>query len=352
MARANCELQRFPDHIARIMIKLRLWLIMNDEFSSSLSMPNPSQQRFTHILRRRTLIPWSEEAARDRLSSTLFLAGLLHGVILLGVTFTAGDILPSPESTSLEVVLITNEYEERTAPENAQLLAQQSMKGAGNTAEPMRLQTALSQTLEAGHVGLEQDGIENPQNLAPANPAERPTIMAKSDQSELSIQEEHNEFEFNLERQQQTLAGESTTIEIINKPEDKTLISDSQPRELIISANTREARIAAYLSKWKNRIERVGTLNYPNAANSAQATSFPTLEVAINANGDLQEVVIRNSSGIRSLDQAAIKIVSLAAPFDPFPDFLRSEYDVLRFAYEWRFTDGQLSSTISLVSGL
>ena len=334
------------------MDRLRLWLIMKDWFFCSLRMPNPSQQRFTNIIRRRTLIAWSEEAARDRLSSTLFLAGLLHGVILLGVTFTAGDILPGPESTSLEVVLLTNEYEKRAVPNNTELLAQQSMAGAGNTTDPMRLQTALSQTLDTGRVGLEQTGDETPQNLEQNELAERPTIVAESIQSQLSIPEKSNELEQNMQRQQQTFAGESSAIEIINKPEAETLISDSQPRELIISANTREARIAAYLSKWKNRIERVGTLNYPNAASAAGSTSFPTLEVAINADGDIRDVVIRSSSGVQSLDRAAIKIVTMAAPFDPFPEFLRSEYDVLRFAYEWRFTEGQISSTINLVSGL
>jgi len=327
-------------------------LIMKDWFFCSLHMPNPSQRRFANIISRKTLIPWSEEAARDRLSSTLFLAGLLHGVILLGVTFTAGDILPKPESTSLEVVLITNDYEKRLAPENAELLAQRNMTGAGNTNDPMRLQTALSQSLETGLVGLEQAGDEKPQNLQPNEIRERPTIMSKSVQSELAISERHEKLERNTQRQQQTLAGESAAIEIINKPESETLISDSQPRELIISANTREARIAAYLSKWKIRIERVGTLNYPNAASSAGSMNFPTLEVAINANGDLREVIIRNSSEIQSLDRAAMKIVTTAAPFEPFPEFLRSEYDVLRFAYEWRFTEGQLSSTINLVSDL
>jgi protein TonB len=327
-------------------------LIMEDRFFWSLRMPNPSQQRFTHILRRRTAIPWAEEEARDRLSSTLFLAGLLHGVILLGVTFTAGDILPRPESTSLEVVLITNEYEKRLAPADAELIAQQNMTGAGNTSEPMKLQTALSQTLETGRLGLEQTGDEKPQNLQRTELSEQPTIVAKSIQSSLAIPERQHELEQNVQRQQQTLAGESSAIEIINKPEPETLISDSQPRELIISANTREARIAAYLSKWKNRIERVGTLNYPNAASTAGSANFPTLEVAINADGELHEVLVRNSSGIQNLDRAAMKIVTMAAPFEPFPEFLRSEYDVLRFAYEWRFTEGQLSSTISLVSGI
>lgn len=308
-------------------------------------MPNPSRQRPVNIIARSALIPWSEEAARDRLSSTLFLAGLLHGVILLGVTFTVGEILPESEATSLEVVLITNEYEQRSEPESAELLAQRNMTGAGNTSDPMLLQTALSQSLESGRLGPEQSGNERPRNLT-ANPlSERPTILAKSVNSQLAIPEDYEVFEEDLEREQLTLLGESAAIEIINKPMPKTLISDSQPRELIISANTREARIAAYLSTWKNRVERVGTLNYPNAASTAGLSQYPTLEVAINSDGKLHEVIIRNSSGVRSLDRAAINIVNMSAPFEPFPDFLRSEYDVLRFAYEWRFTDGRLSST-------
>lgn len=315
-------------------------------------MPNPSPQRPINILARKALIPWSEEAARDRLSSTLFLAGLLHGVILLGVTFTSGDLFPETEATSLDVVLITKDYEARARPDSADLLAQHNMTGAGNTRDPMLLQTALSQALESGRLGPEQVGNEAPQNPRPQQSMERPTILAKSVDSQLAIAETRDELEPDPEQEQLTFAGETAAIEIINKPTPRTLISDSQPRELIISANTREARIAAYLSTWKSRIERVGTLNYPNAARVSGLARFPTLEVAINADGGLREVVIKNSSGVRRLDHAAINIVNIAAPFEPFPEFLRSEYDVLRFAYEWRFTEGRLSSTIEAAGGL
>jgi len=303
----------------------------------------------TNFVDPRLLLPWTAEAAKDRLSSTLFLAGLLHGVILLGVTFTGDNLTPEPTATSLEVVLITNEYERQAAPEKADLLAQQNMSGAGNTDAPMMLKTALHQTLETGLVGLENIGVEDPQRQGANRYAPRPTIVAKSTGSDLLIPENHAEEQLITESQQRTLPGTWNAIEIVNKPEDETLISDFRPRELIISANTREARIAAYLGQWKNKIERLGTLNYPRAARSRDLVQFTTLEVAINANGELQEVVVRNSSGQKSLDQAAMNIVNMAAPFDPFPDFLRTEYDVLRFAYEWRFTEGYVSSSIKTV---
>ena len=314
-------------------------------------MPRRRRQRPAGIANPRLIIPASPDDSRDRLSSTLFLAGLLHGVILLGVTFTADGLAPDPV-TSLEVVLITNEYEKLEPPDEAELLAQQNMVGAGNTEDPMLLKTALHQILEDGRIGLEQIGVRNPRRQGKDQPQQRPTIVSKSVMSYIGIPEFHDEDERVTALEQRTLPGTSNAIEIINKPEAETLISDFQPRELIISANTREARIAAYLGRWKNKVERIGTLNYPSIARSKGLAGFPTLEVAINATGELQEVVILNSSGAQNLDRAALNIVGMAAPFDPFPEFLRSEYDVLRFAYEWRFTDGYVANTGNTIQPL
>ncbi len=303
------------------------------------------------IAEPRLLIPWSEAASRDRLSSTLFIAGLLHGVILLGVTFTGAEAPPESGSTSFDVVLITD-TKKLEQPATADMLAQQNMTGAGNIDEPMQLQTALSQTLDAAALGAEQLGAERPQRVETGSRQQRPTIVARSIASALAMPAHPDSEVSQAELQQQSLVGTSRAVEMINKPEAETRISDSDRRELVIGANTREARIAAYLSKWKNQIERIGTLNYPNVARTQGLNRFPTLEVAIESNGKLHEVIIRQSSGVRGLDQAAINIVSLSAPFDPFPEFLRQEYDILRFAYEWRFTDGYAYSQLSPAEAL
>jgi len=314
-------------------------------------MRKDRQQAKRNIADPRLLIPWSEAASRDRLSSTLFLAGLLHGVILLGVTFTGVEAPPEAATTSFDVVLITD-TNDLAIPADSDMLAQQNMTGAGNTDEPMRLQTALNQTIDASMLGPEQIGAERPQHVDSANIDERPTIVARSIESALAVPQQTVDEEHQPELQQQSFAGTSSAIEIINKPEHETLISDTERRELVISANTREARIAAYLSKWKNQVERIGTLNYPNVARTQGLTQFPTLEVAIESGGELHEVIIRNSSGIRSLDQAAMNIVTMSAPFDPFPEFLRKEYDILRFAYEWRFSEGYASRAYTTVDRL
>ena len=316
----------------------------------SQSTGKKSPQGISRAVDPRLLMPWSEAASRDRLSSTLFLAGLLHGIILLGVTFSSDDAPQEPSVTSFEVVLVTNESPDHSPQNDTELLAQQNMVGAGNTSIPMQLQTAMNQTQPAEALGPEQTGQRNQRQPEPATIHDRPTIVTRSLSARLEIPAQQDDRQFSAEQQSRSFEGETNAIEIVNKPEPKTLISDREPRDLIISANTREARIAAYLSRWKNRIERIGTLNFPNAADTRGLTRFPTLEVAINSDGNLNEVIVRSSSGIRTLDQDAMNIVRISAPFDPFPEFLRAEYDVLRFAYEWRFTDGLITSRLSGIS--
>jgi protein TonB len=107
-------------------------------------------------------------------------------------------------------------------------------------------------------------------------------------------------------------------------------------------ADTRESAIATYLDGWKRRIERVGTLNFPNEARRRRLSGNPVVEVAIRADGSLDTVIVRRSSGHAELDNAAVGIVRLAAPFEPFSGALRERFPVLRFAYEWQFINGQL----------
>ncbi len=293
-------------------------------------------------------IDWSPTAARDRLSSTLFLAALFHGVIILGVTFGAGQY-DGAEATSVEVVLVTSTSDQSAAPDEATALADRDLMGSGNTQLPDEMRTAMQRSGDAPAIGPLQAGTAAQANagaeqqrqaeVVASITAERPALRAVTEG----------------ERVAQTLAtalpGAAREVDIVNEPDDETLISSNRPRELVVSANTRESRIAAYLGQWKRKVEQVGTLNFPRQARTRGLSGNPTLEVVVSASGDLEDVMIRSSSGEPILDDAAIEILRIAAPFDPFPDFLRGDYDVLRFAYEWRFSDGPQSGRIAAVNG-
>lgn len=284
-------------------------------------------------------ITWSAEAAGDRLSSTAFLAALFHGILILGITFSARTAGPEDLTSSMEVVLVTSEYEDRQPSASAVLLAQQNLAGVGNAAPDAAVRTAPGLTLPANTLGPAQDGGDATVRPGQPSPTRNPEPVLLTRDS-TNVTQDEGQPDRAPEAQQSMLPSTSNAIEIVGRFDTTTAIPDARPRELLISANTRESRIATYLSTWKNKVEQVGTLNFPFAAGQTAGAKYPVLEVAISADGHLREVVIRSSSGQRDLDRAAMQILRLAAPFEPFPEGLRAEYDVLRFAYEWRFSEG------------
>jgi len=281
----------------------------------------------------------------DHLSATLFLAALLHGVLIMGVTFTAGDNnSDSDRSTSLEVVILTSDYENRAAPEDADMLAEQNLVGAGNTAEDVPVRIAYGDQIEAAIPDMPRDGSDNPEQQASVAASQNTLLYSRNDDAQ-SLDPDKQESE-QTEQMRAGLSGDSNPTEIMADPDQQTRIKSKNPRELVIAANTRESKIAAYLEGWKRKIERVGTLNFPTQVQGLEQN--PVLEVAISSDGNLKEVIVLRSSGQRKIDQSAINILKIASPFDPFPDYLKRDYDVLRFSYEWYFTGGDTRSKISV----
>ena len=282
---------------------------------------------------------WSPAAARDRLSSTAFLAALFHGILILGITFSAPRLDRDDITSSMEVVLVTSEFEDQAPPDHAVLLAQRNLAGAGNAPVDTAVRTRARAALRSRGRGSGPEGADAPARPGEPAPVTREQQFVLAQDSPLKALDE-GEPDRAPEEQRSTLPSISNEIDIVGRMASETAIPDERPRELLISANTRESRIATYLNNWKRKVEQVGTLNFPFAARPTDSASSPVLEVAINADGGLRDVVVLTSSGQRNLDDAAMQILRLAAPFEPFPEELRSDYDVLRFAYEWHFSDG------------
>jgi protein TonB len=136
----------------------------------------------------------------------------------------------------------------------------------------------------------------------------------------------------------QQAAPQTTATELALRAELPDGSDDA--RTLIATPSTRQSDLAEYLDGWRRRVERIGTANYPTELLGNIDAGRPTLEVVIAADGRLDDIVVRRSSGDKALDQAALKILRLAAPFAPLPEEIRKDYDVLRFAYEWDFSAG------------
>ncbi len=123
------------------------------------------------------------------------------------------------------------------------------------------------------------------------------------------------------------------------------LNAQARPRQKYVSARSRESRYAAYIERWRQRVERVGNLNYPEAAKSRKLEGSLVLDVAINAEGGVENVRILSSSGHKILDDSALKTINLATPFDRFPDIIRVDTDVLHIVRTWEYRHNSLTSS-------
>ncbi|HIF50688.1 MAG TPA: energy transducer TonB [Thiotrichaceae bacterium] len=117
----------------------------------------------------------------------------------------------------------------------------------------------------------------------------------------------------------------------------KTEARAKRPRRKFISASTKEYKYAAYMEAWRAKVERIGNLNYPEQARRKGLSGSLVLDVAVRRDGSIDEITIRRSSGEKMLDDAAIRIVELSAPFSPFPQHIKDETDILHIMRTWQF---------------
>jgi periplasmic protein TonB len=278
---------------------------------------------------------------RDRLLTMLFLAGILHGIVILGLTFNAAASAGDGAS-GLQVLLVSDELPEAERNDSATYLAQRTQLGSGNTTESVAPRNPRSSVPIPGQEGFRDGNALAPNGDAAGTPNERVlTTTAWSAQvrylSDIGNAGRQEDRPLLLEERPAEQPG----------PSDETgpaQLRGPKRDELWVTPDTRAATLAPYLDSWRRKVERVGTLNYPTAARDRIAAASPVLEVGIGADGALDTATIRRSSGFPELDQAALEILKLASPFDPFPPELAREYRVLRFAYEWQFVGGRLEA--------
>jgi len=264
----------------------------------------------------------------DRLSCTLFVAALFHGIVILGVTFTARPLGDASIIPTLKITLIEDVNELDIVSEDTEYLAQKNQRGAGERELGNRPTTTLA---SAQLPTQENDQIrkdlmdDTPKALITRYPSpEKVNAFLKADV-------------FSTEPPQTTETPiRNTSAQTLAREVDFTASLPRQKEDVLLaSPDTRASTLAAYLDTWRRRVERIGTANFP--AQGHNTSTNPTLEVTIGTDGQLEKSVVRESSGNSALDQAALNILYLAAPFDPLPQSVQAQHDVLRFAYEWDF---------------
>lgn len=272
---------------------------------------------------------------------------------------------------SLEVMLVNSKT--RSAPEKADALAQANLDRGGNTDEKRQMKSPLPSVQQmqsamphAVQATLPSATAASPQASALSREKQRVAQLEqeaqalltqlKSTQSVTALQtppksqpqraEEHQPAsgQTPVVPQPQTAAmQEMAKLEaLIAKQQEEY---EKRPKRQFIGARTREYRFANYVEQWRQKIERVGNLNYPQAARTQKMYGQLQMTVSVRADGSIENITIHRSSGYRLLDESARRIVQLAAPFPVFTEDIRQDTDVLSITRTWTFTrDDQLST--------
>lgn len=279
-------------------------------------------------------------STRERLSFTAFIAIIVHAVLILGVSFSfysRGRVPPTIEVTLAQHV-------DPTAPEKADYLAQHNQQASGTLDKKAELTT--DKRADFADTTIREVNPEQQKRKAVSEIIDNEQIITTSKQTDDRVtqkkptKEPEKRREKSGKDQEDTIAN-SEIASLQAKLAQQRQAYAKRPRiKTITSVATRASVDAEYLNLWQERIELIGNLNYPEEARRQKLYGQLRLMVSLLPDGTVHNIEILHSSGQRILDDAAIRIVRLSAPFAPFPPELRKDVDQLEIIRTWKFEKG------------
>ena len=277
----------------------------------------------------------------DRLGVTAFGSLLLHMLVILGVTFAVPKLRDLQALPTLEITLVQSQS--ARAPDRPDFLAQANQDGGGDSDKP-----------DVARNPLPLSEVSDASQAAPAmRPAPQHTVPAKRDKHALLTQRKAERSVAPTQPEplpRQALIdpaqlGLPTPDNLTERARLNAEISrvwqeyQKRPKRKFVNARTQEYKYAAYMDAWREKVERIGNLNYPEEAKRRGLRGDVMLDVAVKEDGSVEGVSILRSSGYKLIDDAAVRIVHLAAPFAAFPPDIRAETDVMHITRTWKFND-------------
>lgn len=274
--------------------------------------------------------------AGDRFGVTLLFSVIAHGVLALGLTFEFEK--PAPRLPSLDVILVQSASGEK--PTKADFLAQANNSGGGESERSLRPSELVSSPISKNDPGIAPRPLQ----------ASAPKPQPPSEKALLTQQKSAISVRTDREVPEQPQMLQPTAHELIEKKLEMARLAaeiqqESQayakrPKRKYISANTKEYEYAQYMSAWVARVERIGNLNYPDEARRQQLHGELVLTVSLRRDGSIKSIDVIEPSGHKLLDDAATRIVNLAAPFPAIPP--GEGIDELYITRTWQFLPGDI----------
>jgi protein TonB len=271
------------------------------------------------------------------IGATLLFSLLLHGVLLLGITFHF--VKPSPSLPTLDVTLVNVANQE--APDKADFLAQANNSGGGQSDRAARPSQMFSGALPKPDPGIAAQPVEattpTPRDATPTR------MVTTSGATDFHVTSDTAQTEVDPQDQAPTAAElkrQQAIAQLAAELRQQTEALAKRPKKKFISANTKEYVYASYMRGWSDRVQRIGNLNYPDEARRLKMYGDLLLTVGLNRDGGIKNITVIKSSGHPLLDAAAERIVRLAAPFPPLPK--DANVDELYITRTWQFLPGDV----------
>ncbi len=279
----------------------------------------------------------SDSILNGMFGNSLLVALLVHGLVILTFNFDMLPSAPADIDQSLEITVVAPKTLV-DAPEDADFLAQANQLGGGNTDEVVKptVNEAMKGPVDLQTADQTSSEFSPPEEFDQLVQPDQPPRLAVRTVSTFSILEAAEE----LEKEQtpspsQLLADLQQEIHRLEAEiDDKTIAYAQRPRRKAINASTREHIYAAYMESWRRKIERVGNLNYPKGH-----MGDVVVHIAVRQDGSVERMRILRHADSSLINESALKIATLAAPFPPFPEEIRQKTDILDIIRTWRFLE-------------
>jgi protein TonB len=258
-----------------------------------------------------------------------------HVMVIVGVGFNLPRWrgLDAPHNV-MDVVLVNSKSASK--PTKADALAQANLEGGGNTDKKLRASTPLPPPVDARQPSPELKAAE--ERVKQLESESRELMLQMKSAAQVTPAQQPQEARDIVER---NLEIERLMAQIRKEHQ----AYQERPRKKFIGARTEEYRFATYIDRWRAKVERIGTLNYPEEARARRIYAKLQLTVGIKQNGEIESVEVNRTSGYPFLDRAAQRIVRLAAPFEPFPQEIRNDVDILYITRTYMFTRAEELTT-------
>ncbi|MEO7726858.1 MAG: TonB family protein [Burkholderiales bacterium] len=280
----------------------------------------------------------------SRFQHAVIASVLLHAIIIFGVTFRAPDLSKhNSAAPALEVVLVNSRSTAR--PLHADAVAQHNLDGGGNTDVDRRAKSPLPVTRndkQTTELTMESKRVQQLEVEA----KKLLTQIQSQAKVETAVAQPDQQAETKIAPNAADIMNKSLEIARLEAQISKDWDAyQKRPRRRFLGARTQEYRFARYIEDWRQKIERIGTVNYPEAAKNQKMYGSLQLTVSIRPDGTVDNIEINRSSGQKILDDAARRIVQLAAPYAAFPADISKDTDILSITRTWTFTRADQLST-------